>query len=190
MRYDVPRGPPNILVKFCSKIPLPLPLTGGTPSSELKQAPSGPTTKKILGAPGPPTGKIRGVKLSTSPPPPSISLRQISEIFRPRAGLVPGYNPRDFGNFAGNVAGDIFTFIWSPAPGIYRGQKPIKRSLLFCWILLHTRRDRSRRGQRRDPQYGPPFFPNVPMSHDRRYHHYPRFDGFCDSERPKTPNRK
>ena len=112
MRYDVPRGPPNILVKFRSKIPLPL--TGGTPCSELKQAPSGPTTKKFLGAPGPPTGEIRGLKFSTSPPPPANSLRQISEIFRPRAELVPGYNPRDFGKSARNAAGDIFTFILAP----------------------------------------------------------------------------
>jgi len=84
---------------------------------ELKQAPSGPTTKKNLGAPGPPTGEIRGVKVSNSPPSPSNSLRQISEIFRPLAGLVPGYNVRDFGKSAGNVAGDIFTF--ELAPGLW-----------------------------------------------------------------------
>ena len=61
-------------------------------------------------------GEIWGVKVSTSPPSPSISLRQISEIFRPRAGLVPGYNARDFGKSAGNVAGDIFTFELAPGP--------------------------------------------------------------------------
>jgi len=48
-------------------------------------------------------GEIWGVKVSTSPLPPSISLRQISECRRPGAGLVPGYNPRDFGKSAGNV---------------------------------------------------------------------------------------
>ena len=118
MRYEVPRFPPNILAKFRRKIPLPLPVTGGTPGLELKQAPSGPTVKKMLGAPAPPTGEIWGVKISTSPPPPSNSLRQISEIFRLRAGLVPGYNPRDFGKSAGNVAGDIFTFILAPGPSV------------------------------------------------------------------------
>jgi len=135
LRYDVPRGPPNILVKFRSKIPLPLPLTGGTPCSELKQAPSGPTTKKILGAPGPPTGEIRGVKLSISPPSPSNSLRQISEIFRPRAGLVPGYDSRDFGKSAGNAAGDIFTFILAPGPR-YKGRTKTYKTESF--ILLDT----------------------------------------------------
>ena len=40
------------------------------------------------------------------------------------------------------------------------------------------------------PSTGPHFFPSVPMSHDRR-HHYGLFsDGLCDSETPKTPNRK
>ena len=48
------------------------------------------------------------------PPSPSNSLRQISEIFRPQAGLVPGYNRRDFGKSAGNAAADIFTFILAP----------------------------------------------------------------------------
>ena len=48
------------------------------------------------------------------PPSPSISLRQISEIFRQRAGLEPGYNDRDFGKSAGNTAGDIFTFELGP----------------------------------------------------------------------------
>ena len=111
-----PRGPPNILVKFRSKIPLPLPVTGGTPCLELKQASSGPTAKKILGAPAPPTGEIWGVKFSTFPPPPSNSSRQRSEFFRPRAGLDPGYNPRDFGKCACEAAGDIFTFILAPGP--------------------------------------------------------------------------
>ena len=115
---------------------------------ELKQASSGPTTKKILGAPGPPTGEIRGVKVSTSPPPPSNSLRQISEIFRLRAGLVPGYNARDFGKSAGNAAGDIFTFELTPGPRVCIRAETYKTE---SFILLD-------RGQRRDPQYGAPFF--------------------------------
>ena len=102
---------------------------------ELKQAPSGPTTKKNLGAPGPPTGEIWGVKVSTSPPPPSISLRQISEIFRPEAGLVLGYNPRDFGMSAGNAAGDIFTFELGPGPRVCIVAETYKAE---SFILLDT----------------------------------------------------
>ena len=102
---------------------------------ELKQAPTGPTNKKNLGAPRPPTGEIRGVKVSTSPPYPSISLRQISEIFRPRAGLEPGYNARDFGKSAGNAAGDIFTFILAPGPR-YKGRTKTYKTESF--ILLDT----------------------------------------------------
>ena len=97
---------------------------------ELKQDPSGPTTKKNLGAPGPPTGEIWGVKVSTSPPS-SISLRQISEIFRPQAGRIPGYNPRDIGNPAGNVAGDIFSFILAPGPRYYRGAQTYKSESIY-----------------------------------------------------------
>ena len=61
-------------------------------------------------------GEIWGVKFSNSPPSPSNSLRQISQIFRPQAGLDPGYNPSDLGKSAGNAAGDIFTFILAPGP--------------------------------------------------------------------------
>ena len=135
MRYEVPRFPPNILAKFRRKIPLPLPVTGGTPGLELKQAPSGPTVKKMLGAPAPPTGEIWGVKISTSPPPPSNSLRQISAIFRPLAGLVPGYNPRDFGKSAGNAAGDIFTFELAPGPSVCIVAETYKTE---SFILLDT----------------------------------------------------
>jgi len=102
---------------------------------ELKQAPSGPNAKKILGAPGPPTEEIWGVKVSTSPPHPSISLRQISEIFRPQAVLVPGYNPRDFGKSAGNAAGDIFTFELPPGPRVYIRAETYKSE---SFILLDT----------------------------------------------------
>ena len=69
------------------------------------------------------------------PPFPSISLRQISEIFRPRAGLVPGYNPRDFGKSAGNVAGDIFTFELAPGPRVCIVSKTYKTE---SFILLDT----------------------------------------------------
>ena len=146
---------------------------------ELKQALSGPTTKKILGAPGPPTGEIRGVKLSTSPPSPSNSIRQISEILRPRAGLETGYNPRDFGKSAGNAAGDIFTFILAPGPRYYRGAETYKSesissvgySCTLCVIGVDA-------GNAVTPSTGPLFFPNVSMSHDRRYHHGLFIDGF------------
>ena len=102
---------------------------------ELKQAPSGATAKKKLGAPAPPKGEIWGVNFSTSPPPPSISPRQISEIFRPRAGLVPGYDPQDFGKSAGNVAGDIFDFILAPGPRVCIMSKTYKTE---SFILLDT----------------------------------------------------
>ena len=133
--WDRHRFPPNFLVKFRWKNPLPLPLTGGTPCLELKQAPSGPTTKKNLGAPGPPMGEIWGVKFSTSPPSPSISPNQILEFFRPRAGLVPCYNPWDFGKFAYNAAGDIFDFILAPGPMVCIVAKTYKTE---SFILLDT----------------------------------------------------
>jgi len=135
LRYDVPRFPPNFLPKFRKKIPPPLPVTGGTPCLELKQGPSGPTTKKNLGAHGPPTGEIWGVKVSNSPHSPSNSLRQISGCRRSGAGLVPGYNPRDFGTSAGNVAGDIFDFILAPGPRLCIVAETYKTE---SFILLDT----------------------------------------------------
>ena len=145
---------------------------------ELKQAPSGPTTKKNLGAPGPPTGEIWGVKVSTSPLPPHFP------FVKGRSSSVhgPGSSPATIPEILVNLRAtqpEIFSLSYGPpAPGIYRGQKPIKRSLLFCWILLHTRRGRSRRGQRRDPQYGAPFDSTCGMTHDRRNHHFPRVRRF------------
>ena len=158
---------------------------------ELKQAPLGPTTKKILGAPRPPTGEIWGVKVSTSPPlPPQIPFVRYRKSSGRRPGSTPATMPEILVNLRATQP-EIFSLSnWPPASGMYGWQKPIKRSLLFCWILLHTLRDRSRRGQRREPQYGAPFFPSVPMSHDREHYRGTVSDGFYDSERPKTPNRK
>ena len=158
---------------------------------ELKQASSGPTTKKIWGAPGPPTGEIWGVKNSTSPPSPSNSLRQISEIFRTRAGLEPGYNVRDFGKCAGNVAGDIFTFELTPGPRVciraetYKSESiySVGYSSTLCVIGVDA-------GNAVTPSTGPHLSTSVPMSHDRRYIHGRFIDGFLNSAGPKTPNRK
>ena len=137
MRYDVPRGPPNILVKFRSKIPPPLPFTGGAPCLELKQGLSGPTTKKILGAPGPLTGEIWGSKFQLPPVPPQIPFFR----YRNSSGYWPGSAPTTIPEILVNLRATetkILSISLCPtAPGIYRGQKPIKRSLLFCWILLH-----------------------------------------------------
>ena len=40
------------------------------------------------------------------------------------------------------------------------------------------------------PSTVPHFFPSVPMSHDREHYRGTVSDGFYDSKRPKTPNRK
>ena len=89
-------------------------------------------------------GEIWGVKFSNSPPSPSNSLRQISECRRPGAGLVPGYNARDFGTSAGNVAGDIFTFELAPGPRVcivaetYKTESFILLDTPPHWSVIHV----------------------------------------------------
>ena len=103
---------------FVKKIPRPSPSPGAHNVWNLSRNPHALAPKKKFGAPGPPTGEIWGVKVSNSPPSPSNSLRQISECRRPGAWLVPGYNARDFGTSAGNVAADISDFILAPGPKV------------------------------------------------------------------------
>ena len=101
---------------FVEKFPCPSPLLG---AHQLKWAPQALQPTKIWAPPDPPRERYGGQSFNFPlPPSPSISLRQISEIFRQRAGLVRGYNPRDFGKSAGNAAGDIFTFILAPGPSV------------------------------------------------------------------------
>ena len=69
------------------------------------------------------------------PPPSSISLRQRSEFFRLCVRIYPGYNPRDFGKSAGNVAGDIFDFILAPGPRVCIAAETYKTE---SFILLDT----------------------------------------------------
>jgi len=135
------------------------------------------------------------------PPPPSISLRQISEFFRLRARLVPGYSPRDFGNSAGNVAGDIVDFILAPGPRVCIMAQAYKTES-FILLGVHHVWNLSRPPQALPPQKlripGPPTgeirgggqnfnfplplqFPYVPifgMFHDWGRHHFPRFRRF------------
>ena len=74
-------------------------------------------------------------------------------------------------------------------------RQTIKRKTLKIWVKFGVAaagpwgEGRDLR-QRRDPQYGAPFVPRVPMSHDRGHYHGTVSDGFYDSEKPKTPNRK
>jgi len=132
-------GRPDFPLTFCQnfveKFPCPSPSPGAHHVWKLSRPPPALPSKKNLGAPGPPTGEIWGVKFSTFPPSPSISLRQISEIFRPLAGLDPGYNPRDFGKSAGNAAGDIFTFELAPGPMVCIASQTYKTE---SFILLDT----------------------------------------------------
>ena len=158
---------------------------------ELKQAPSGPTTKKILGAPGPPTGEIWGVKFSTSPPFPSNSLRQISEIFRLRAGLVPRYNPRDFGKPACEAAGDIFTFILTPGPkGYIRAQTYKSESIYSVGYSSTLGVVGVDAGNAVTPSTGSAMSQLLARPTTGKITIAPVSDGFYDTERPKTPNRK
>ena len=76
-----------------------------------------------------------GGQIFKFPPSPSISLRQISGCRRSGAGLVPGYNPRDFGKSAGNAAGDIFTFELAPGPRVCIMPQTYKTE---SFILLDT----------------------------------------------------
>ena len=156
----------------------------------LSRTPQALPPKKIWAPPDPPQGRYGGSKFQLPPLPPQFPFVR----YRKSSVHGPSSSPATIPEILVNLRAtqpEIFSLsYWPPASGMSGGQKPIKRSLLFCWILLHTRRGRSRRGQRRDPQYGPPFFPNVPMSHDRGHYGDTVCDGLYDTEKPKTPNRK
>ena len=94
-----------------------------------------PYRQKNFGRPRTPHGGDMGGQISTFPPPPSNSPRQRSEFFRPRAGLDPGYNTRDFGKSAGNAAGDIVDFILAPGPRVCIMAQTYKTE---SFILLDT----------------------------------------------------
>ena len=105
---------------------------------ELKQAPSGPTTKKNMGAPDPLRGRYGGSKFQLPPLPPQIPFVR----YRKSSGYGPGSSPATIREILVNLRAtqpEIFSLSYGPpAPGIYRGQKPINRSQFICWILLHT----------------------------------------------------
>jgi len=98
------------------KFPSPYPSQGVHQIWNLSRARGALPPQKISGAPGPPTGEIRGVKFSTSPPPPSNSPRQKNWKFRLRVGLDPGYKPCKFDEILSKGTRDIFTFTcWANA---------------------------------------------------------------------------
>jgi len=175
---------------FVKKFPCPSPSPGVHHVWNLSRRPQALAPKKIWAPHDPPRGRYGGSKFQLPPLPPHFP------FVKGRSSSVhgPGSSPATIPEILVNLRAtqpEIFSLSYGPpAPGIYRGQKPIKRSLLFCWILLHTLRDRSRRGQRRDPQYGAPNIPTFGMSRDRIYYHGDVSDGSYDSEMPKTPNRK
>ena len=139
------------------KFPSPSPSPGVHHVWNLSRPPQALPPKKFWGPPHPPRWRYGGSKFQIPPLPPQIPFVR----YRSSSGYGPGLSPSTIPEILVNLRAtqpEIFSLSnWPPAPGYERRQKPIKRSLLFGWILLHTRRGRSRRGQRRDPQYGPPF---------------------------------
>jgi len=176
----------NLVEKF----PRPSPLPGAHHVWKLSRAHHALSPKKIWAPPDPPRGRYGGSKFQLPPLPPQIPFVR----YRKSSVHWPGSSPATIPEILVNLRAtqpEIFSIsYWPPAPRYKGCPKPIKRSLLFCWILLHTLRDRSRRGQRRDSQYGPPFFPqraNVPRP---EISPWPLCRRFLNSDRPKTPNRK
>jgi len=165
-----PAGHLTFWQNFVQKFPFPSPSPGAHHVWNLSRPPQALPPKKIWGPPDHPRGRYEGSKFQLPPLPPQIPFVR----YRKSSGHGPGSSPATMPDILVNLRAtqpEIFSLSnWPPASGMYGWQKPIKRSLLFCWILLHTLRDRSRRGQRRDPQYGAPFSPRVPMSHDRGHH--------------------
>jgi len=144
---------------WVEKFPCPSPSPGVHHVWNLSRPPQSLPPKKNWVPPDPPRGRYGGSKFQLSPLPPQIPFVR----YRKSSGHWPGSSTATIAEILVNLRAmqpEIFSLSnWAPASGMSGWQKPIKRSLLFCWILLHTLRDRSRRGQRRDPQYGAPFFP-------------------------------
>ena len=122
---------------------------------ELKQAPSGPLPpKKFWAPPDLPRGRYEGSKFQLPPLPPQFPFVR----YRSAAAQGPGSSQATIPEILVNLRAtqpEIFSLSYCPpAPGIYRGQKPIKRSLLFCWILLPS-------GPSTKKKFGRPRTPHV-----------------------------
>ena len=125
----IPRyGRPHFGKISLKKFPRPSLFTEGAPCLELKLGPSGPTTKKIGGPRTPHGGDMGGQSFNFPPFPLNFPSSDIGNL-PPTSRAPPRYNPRDFGKYAGNAAGDIFTF--ELAPGQVRTSSNIARNCGF-----------------------------------------------------------
>ena len=139
---------PDFPLTFCQnlvkKFPFPSPSPGAHHVRNLSRPPQALLPKKFWGPPDPPRGRYGGSKFQLPPLPPQIPFVRYRKSSGHRPGSSPATIPEIFVNLRATQP-EIFSLSnWPPAPCMYGGQKPIKRSLLFCWILLHTLRDRSR----------------------------------------------
>ena len=152
-----PVFPLTFCQNFVKKFPRPSPSPGVHHVWNLSRPPQALPPKKFWAPTDLPRGRYEGSNFQLSPLPPQIPFVRYRKYSVHGPGSSPATKPEILVNLRATQP-EIFSLSnWPTAPGMYGWQKPIKRSLLFGWILLHTLRDRSRRGQRRDPQYGPPF---------------------------------
>ena len=148
----------TFLYFFCEKFPCRCSSPGEHHIWNLSRGDRDLLAKKIWGPRDPPRGRYGGSKFQLPPLPPQFPFVRYRKSSVHGPCSFPATMPEIWVNLRATQP-EIFSLSnWPPAPGMRGGPKPIKRSLLFCWILLHTLRDRSRRGQRRDPQYGAPNF--------------------------------
>ena len=129
---------------FVEKIPCPFPSPGAHHVWNLSRHPQALPPKKIWGPPDSPRGRYGGSKFQLPPLPPQIPFVRYRKSSVHGPGSSPTTIPEILVNLRATQPEILSISYWPPAPGMYTGQKPIKRSLLFCWILLHTQRDRSR----------------------------------------------
>ena len=126
--------------------PATLPITGGAPDLELNKGSWCSTTKKNLGVPGSPTGEIWGVKFQLPPSPLEIGETFIHFLYGKLWGPMPPTSVQNLKKFYFGERVIFSRFICWRIAGIRHCEKRLIRSHVICWILLHTRRGRSRGG--------------------------------------------
>ena len=123
---------------FVKKFPRPSPSPGAHHVWNLSRPPQALLPRKFWAPSDPPRGRYGGSNFQLPPFPPQIPLvkGRSSSVHGP--GSTPATIPEILVNLRATQPEILSISYGPPAPGIYRGPKPINRSLLFCWILLHT----------------------------------------------------